>query len=46
MTELKYKVFSDYETLIEYVNLVGIKKENIQSINQADYHEIILIYWE
>lgn len=42
---LVYKEFSDYETLIEYVNLVGIKKENIQSINQADYHCILLIYW-
>lgn len=44
--KLKYKIFSDYETLIRYVNLTGIKKEKIQSINQADYHNIILIYWE
>mgnify|MGYP003308398979 CR=1 FL=1 len=44
--KLKYRIFADYESLIEHVNFVGIKKENIQSINQATYHEIILIYWE
>ncbi|MBQ0112402.1 MAG: hypothetical protein KBT03_04650 [Bacteroidales bacterium] len=44
--KLKYKTFSDYATLIEYVNLVGIEKENIQSINQAEYRNIVLIYWE
>lgn len=43
--KLKYKTFCNYASLVEYVNSMKLEKEDIQSIIQIEYHNIILIYW-
>lgn len=44
--KLNYKEFYTYEDLIDFVNDNRIESDDIQQIVQAEYHEILLIYWE
>lgn len=44
--KLTYKEFFAYIDLIDFVNNNRIESDDIQQIVQAEYHIILLIYWE
>lgn len=44
--KLTYKEFVSYSDLIDFVNQNRIESDDIQQIVQAEYHIILLIYWE
>lgn len=44
--KLTYKEFFSYADLIDFVNNNRIESDDIQQIAQAEYHKILLIYWE
>ena len=44
--KLNYEEFFSYDDLIDFVNDNKIESDDVQQIVQAEYHKILLIYWE
>lgn len=44
--KLKYRAFSSYGDLTDFVNKCKIEKDEIQQIIQTEPSRIILLYWD